>query len=78
MKAEMKFEDAITKLEQNVANLERGELSLDEAIKVYEESIKLVKICSDTLKKAEQKESALVEEKDGTIKEEEFKGLRDE
>ena len=44
--AEMKFEDALKKLEKIVAELEGGELSLDEALKKYQEGIELSRACS--------------------------------
>ena len=37
--AEMKFEDALKKLEKIVSELEGGELSLDESLKRYEEGV---------------------------------------
>jgi len=49
------YEQAVTKLEENVLKLESGELSLDEAIKLYEESSSLSAYCSDLLNNAELK-----------------------
>ena len=50
-----KFEVALARLEEIVARLEAGEADLDEALKLFEEGIGLVKICDKQLKEAEQK-----------------------
>ena len=49
------YEQAIKRLEETVSQLEDGNLSLDESIKLYEESAKLSAYCSDLLNKAETK-----------------------
>ena len=67
MSKEIKFEDAIAMLEEAVRLLESGELSLDESIEKYEESIKYVKICTEKLEKAEQKVKILIQGADGSI-----------
>ena len=72
MNKEMKFEEAISKLEDAVWLLEGGTLSLDESIDKYEEALKYVKICSETLAKAEQKVKILTESADGSISDRPF------
>lgn len=72
MNKEMKFEEAISKLEDVVRLLEGGTLSLDESIDKYEEALKYVKICSETLAKAEQKVKILTESADGSISDRPF------
>lgn len=59
---EPKFEDALGRLEKLVAELEEGELPLDEAIGRFEEGLKLVKACRGRLEAAELKVKALMEE----------------
>jgi exodeoxyribonuclease VII small subunit len=49
------FEDAIKRLEEITDILDKGDLSLDESLKLYEEGIQLKKKCYDYLKKAEGK-----------------------
>ena len=44
-----------TLLEEIVSKLERGEATLDESLKLFEEGSKLVAQCSSMLDKAEQK-----------------------
>ncbi len=49
----MDFEQALGRLEQIVAELDAGELSLDEALALFEEGMALRKLCTERLKKAE-------------------------
>ncbi len=51
----MTYEQAIKRLEEIVSLLESGEISLDESLKLYEESAKLSAYCSELLNKAELK-----------------------
>ncbi len=55
MKKEMKFEEAINRLEEINKVLEKGEISLEESLVVFEEGVKLSSICYDKLKNAKQK-----------------------
>ena len=63
--AEMKFEEALKKLEKIVGELERGELSLDSSLKKYEEGVKLAGICTHKLEEAERKVEILVKSETG-------------
>jgi exodeoxyribonuclease VII small subunit len=49
------FEQAIARLEAVVRALEDGKTSLEEAMKLYEEGVALVRSCSTTLEEAKQK-----------------------
>ncbi len=60
-----KFEQALARLETIVTELERGELPLDESLKIFEEGIKLSKTCLKVLDDAERKVEILVQDKDG-------------
>ncbi len=66
------FESQIENLEKIVAELENGELSLDESVSKFEEGIKISKECNKTLEEAEKKITILINN-DGETKEEEFK-----
>ena len=68
----MTFENAMSRLEEIVGKLESGKVSLDESLKLYEEGIELVRLCSDTLDKAEQKIKIVKTGSNGTKTEEEF------
>jgi len=65
--AELKFEEALKKLEKIVKQLEDGELSLDEALKVYEEGIELSRECAQRLDNAKKKIDVLVKNKKGAF-----------
>lgn len=53
--AELKFEQAMAKLEDIVVTLEKGELGLDESLALFEEGTKLAAFCNSALNEAEQK-----------------------
>lgn len=59
---EILFEDYLKKLEKIVQQLEEGELTLDESVKLYEEGMSISKICLEKLNKAKQKIEQLVVE----------------
>lgn len=61
------FEEAIVKLEDEVRKLEGGNMTLEESISAFEESVKLVKVCNELLDNAERRVRILVEAEDGTI-----------
>lgn len=63
--AAVKFEQAMARLETIVAELERGELPLDQSLRIFEEGIRLSKTCLKMLEDAEHKVEILVQEKDG-------------
>lgn len=54
------FEESYAQLEEVVRQLERGELTLDESMALFEKGIKLAQLCEAKLDKAEQKVSQLV------------------
>lgn len=63
--AEIRFEDALKKLEKIVEDLEKGDLSLDEALKKYQEGIELSRICGQRLDSAKKKIDILAKNKKG-------------
>ena len=69
---EMSFETAMNRLEQIVRALEDGKVSLDESLKLYEEGIALVRLCSGRLDEAEQKIKIIRTSSDGNKTEEDF------
>ncbi|HEY1991274.1 MAG TPA: exodeoxyribonuclease VII small subunit [Gammaproteobacteria bacterium] len=71
------FETALAELEAIVATLEKGELSLDAALKHFERGIALTRQCQASLKDAELKVEKLVE-KDGKVSLEPFEPEEDE
>lgn len=63
--AEIKFEEALKKLEKINEDLEKGDLCLDEALKKYQEGIELCRLCSQRLEGAKKKIDVLVKNKNG-------------
>ena len=59
------FEENITRLEEIVALLEKGDAKLSESLALFEEGTKLVKVCSDMLNEAELKVVKLQKGPDG-------------
>lgn len=70
--AESKFEKDLEKLEQVVEALETGGLSLDDALKRFEEGIKLARRCEKALSEAEKKIEILSKNAQGEITAESF------
>ncbi len=60
MKKEMKFEEAIARLEEIVKQLEGGSVPLDTSLALFEEGVTLAKTCNELLQNAQQKVNALV------------------
>ena len=67
----LNFEETIKQLELIVNELEKGNLSLDESVKKFEEGIKLSKLCNQFLNNAEKKINILINN-DGKLEEEKF------
>ena len=62
------FEKQLTALETVVERLERGDLSLEESVRLFEEGMKLSDACKKELEAAEGKIQLLVEQRNGTMK----------
>ncbi len=58
------FEANLQELESTVKQLEQGELSLDEALKKFEEGVKLARFCQKTLNEAELKIKTITQNED--------------
>jgi exodeoxyribonuclease VII small subunit len=63
--AEKTFEEAMSKLEAIVAELEQGDLSLEATLRKFEEGMKHSQFCMAKLEQAEQKLKKLVKKEDG-------------
>jgi len=62
------FEDRLTALEAVVERLERGELTLEESVRLFEEGMRLSQACKQELEQAEGRMQVLVEGKNGTLR----------
>jgi len=63
------FEKAMGQLEDIVRELESGDLTLENAMKKFEEGMKLSKYCSRLLDETEKKITLLMADEDGNIQE---------
>lgn len=66
------FEESLKQLEQIVGKLERGDLPLEESVRLFEEGIQLSNACKAALETAEGKVQMLLKQKDGGMKPEPF------
>ena len=76
--AKKKFEEAVAQLEAIVEQLESGDLSLDKAMKRFEEGVKLSKTCSETLDEVEAKVRILTGETDEGLTDAPFESLEEQ
>ena len=65
--AEIKFENAMNRLEHIVEELEKGELDIDKSLEIFEEGIKMSRVCSKKLNEAEQKIEKLTKNQKGEL-----------
>ncbi len=66
------FEDAICQLEQIVSRLEKGDISLEESIRNFQQGIELSRYCAAKLDEAEKKISILLQDDEGNLVEKDF------
>ena len=65
--SEIKFEKAMTRLENIIEELERGDLDIDKSLEIFEEGIKMSRLCSMKLNEAEAKIEKLSKGKKGDL-----------
>ena len=56
-----KFEESLKRLEDIVKQLEQGDLTLDASLKLFEDGIKLSRLCSRQLEEAERRVEMLLQ-----------------
>jgi exodeoxyribonuclease VII small subunit len=74
---DIKFEDALQRLEQIVDQLEGGDLALDDSLKVFEEGVALARRCAKYLEEAEKRIELLTKDDTGLLKAEPFEWDKD-
>jgi len=62
-----KFEEALQKLEAIVAQMEEGDLPLEETLKAFEEGVGLARFCANKLDEAERKVEKLMRDQAGKL-----------
>ncbi len=75
--SDIKFEDALQRLEEIVDRLETGELPLEDSLKVFEEGVALARRCSKYLEEAEKRIELLTKDETGLLKTEPFEWDKD-
>ena len=75
---DLKFEDCLARLEQIVAALESGRLSLEDSLKVFEEGVGLARHCGRYLEEAERRIELLAKDDTGGLTTRPFAGPVDE
>ncbi len=68
----MSFEASLNRLEEIVSLLEQGDVSLQDALKLFQEGTSLVRSCTKQLEKAELEIVKVTRSADGEPKEESF------
>jgi exodeoxyribonuclease VII small subunit len=66
------FEQSLKKLEGIVAQMERGDVSLEDSVKLFEEGTQLAEQCKQQLAEAEGKVEILIKQRNGVMKREPF------
>lgn len=66
------FEENVKQLEATVAQLERGDIPLEDSIKLFEEGMRLSEACKQQLEAAEGKVQILMRQRDGSLQPETF------
>ena len=74
---DIKFEDALLRLEQIVDQLETGDLALENSLKVFEEGVALARRCAKYLEEAEKRIELLTKDESGLLKAEPFEWDKD-
>ncbi|HEY2105169.1 MAG TPA: exodeoxyribonuclease VII small subunit [Candidatus Binataceae bacterium] len=68
MAQEKKFEDELKELEDTVARIDSGELSLEDSIKAFESGVALVRSLNQKLDEVEKKIEVLVRDSQGELR----------
>lgn len=71
-KKKMTFEESMARLEQIVRAMERGDVALEESLKLFQEGTELVKNCGKLLDDAQLQVNKIMVAADGSPVEEEF------
>ena len=61
------FEESLKQLEAIIAKLEKGDLPLEESVRLFEEGVRLSNACKTEIESAEGKVQILLKQKDGTL-----------
>ena len=68
--SDITFEKSMSNLDEIVKQLEQGDISLGEMLKLFEKGIALSRVCNELLNQAEKRVNVLIKKDDGYEKEE--------
>lgn len=71
-KEDVKFEDAIKRLEEIVEEMEGKDLQLEKSIKLFQEGMEIAALCNGKLDEAERKINIVMKNSKGQLTEEKF------
>lgn len=71
------FENALKALEEIVGKLEKGDLALEEALKLFEDGVRISRFCTSKLEEAERKIEILVRNEKGELQPQPFETSTD-
>jgi len=66
--SDIKFEDALARLEQIVDTLESGKLPLEDSLKAFEEGVVMARHCARYLEAAEKRIEVLTKDETGVLR----------
>jgi len=70
--AKQRFEESLKKLEKIVSRLEKGDIPLDESLKLFEEGVRLSRFCNEKLDEAERRVEILLKNGEGVLEPQPF------
>ena len=73
----MTFEQAVSRIDEIVKTLEKGDAPLEQSLSLFEEGTNLIKFCGKLLDSAEQKVKILTKTQDGELELSDFEAEDD-
>ncbi len=70
--AKQRFEESLKKLEKIVSRLEKGDIPLEESLRLFEEGVQLSRFCNEKLDEAERRVEILLRNEEGVLKPQPF------
>jgi exodeoxyribonuclease VII small subunit len=67
MKKEKAFEEALQELEEIVSRLEHGDLPLEQALQLFEEGVRLSRLCHAKLDEAQKRVEIVLKDESGKM-----------
>ncbi len=70
--AKQRFEESLKKLEKIVSRLEKGDIPLEESLRLFEEGVRLSRFCNEKLDEAERRVEILLRNEGGVLEPQPF------